>query len=163
MQHHRQSCYSQPHACSIQGWLYVQNPLGLTFGLGGISSAAQHGQLRAVHWLRRHSPPCPWGPDSLALAAQKGSSNDELVRWMLSQEDPCPWQPRVMLTYADAGNLTMLKWFHQAEHHPDLAVAVVAAQAGQSAALAWLLSMKNDLLQRPWEAKAAGRTRSHPV
>ena len=140
-------------------WLYAHNPCGLTFVRGSRSSAAAHGQLRAVQWLRQCSPPCLWGHDSLVVAARKGSSNDELMRWMLSQEDPCPWQPQVLHKYAAAGNLTMLQWLHQAGHHPDLAAAIFAAQAGRLAALGWLLSMKDDLLRRHREAKAAGPAR----
>lgn len=116
-------------------WMHAQDPE--EFGIMTMLSAIMSGHVEVVKWLRQQS--CPWSPADILSVIRRGSN--ELVQWLLSQEEPYPWHPDAPNEYAAAGNLTMLRWLHQAGYYitPDPKAAVSAAISGNTEVLAWLL------------------------
>ena len=71
------------------------------------STAAEHGQLEVLQWLRGQDPPCPWDESTCTTAARYGRL--EILQWLRAQHSPYPWDYWTCSAAAGGGHLDILQ------------------------------------------------------
>lgn len=114
-------------------------------------SAARHGQLGMLRYLRSLDPPCDWGADTCSQAALGG--HFEVILWLRSQEPPCEWGSRTTAYAAHGGHFSLLQWLCAQEPPCPLTSAACshAAGAGHLDVLKWLRSREPPY---PWDSSS---------
>lgn len=95
--------------------------------------AARKGRIVALRWARENG--CPWGEKVFEEAA--AASKREVLEWLYNQSSPCPWDSRSCQRAAQNGDLETLRWLRRRECPWDGNVLYEAARANHEQLLAW--------------------------
>lgn len=105
------------------------------------NTAASHGNLDVVIWLRR--TPCRWSEWTCYEAALHGRLR--VLRWL--HRSGCPWSERTFDGAADGGHVRVLRWLWRRGCPLSSSACTHAAQSGHLGALRWL----RETAACPWE------------
>ncbi len=117
---------------ALLAWLHAQVPLRETYVGALCETAAKHGHITTLQWLRAHG--APWDGWTCARAAEAGHVS--VLEWL--RENGAPWDHWTYLWAAQAGRLEVLQWLHTRRAPWDECVCASAALKGHLAALQWL-------------------------
>ncbi|KAK9834797.1 hypothetical protein WJX74_010855 [Apatococcus lobatus] len=117
-----------------------------------MKSAAQHGHLKILQFLRSGPHPASWDEEVTASA----SPHADCLVWLLSQEPPCPFSPHIVTNIAETETLATLMTLRESAKLPshlwDKSVCEAAAKAGN---LAMLQYLRRQTPPVPWTSATA--------
>ena len=115
---------------SVERVKWAVNVMGATPNEHWCESAAMHGCLPALQWLREND--CPWGA-TMPYAAEGGHVH--VLQW--ARQNGCPWDARTCSDAALHGHFETVKWARQNGCPWDEKTCSDAARNGHFEILKW--------------------------